>query len=418
MKLIARLIYDIGVYCYAMAIYLSSLLNNKAKKWIAGRKNIFAFIEKQLKNDETRMWVHCASLGEFEQGRPVIEQLKRDYPQVKIILTFFSPSGYEVRKNYAGADYIFYLPLDTKQNAYRFLQLIQPWLVIFVKYEFWYHYLDELHQRKIPSILISASFREKQSFFRWYGKFFQLLNYYDHLFVQNNHSRELINKAGIFNVTVSGDTRFDRVVFAATNAPHFPLIENFLYGKKALIAGSTWPEDEKIIAAYYHQSQPPFPLIIAPHEIDDKHIEDIEQLFERNTIRYSQLMPAQVISKRVLIIDNIGMLASLYQYGVVAWIGGGFNTGIHNILEAAVFGLPVAFGPKYHKFYEALTLMKLGGAFCINNLKGFSLLMEKIADENYRLTVSKIVKDFVYQNVGATDVIMQYIQENRFLTIA
>ena len=357
------LLYNIFLLLYRAGIGCYSLFNSKAKKWIEGRKQWPLKMIAALHPDEKRIWFHCSSLGEFEQGRPLIESLKQKYPQYKIVITFFSPSGYEVQKNYAGADYVFYMPLDNKRNAKRFIKLINPSLAVFVKYEFWYHYLEELHTKKIPTIIISAAFRKEQTFFSWYGKLFRsLLHCFNWIFVQDEQSKKLLEGIGFDkNVSVSGDTRYDRVSAIAKNKKDLPLAEKFKDNHKLLIAGSTWPDDEKILKACLSVLPDDWKLIIAPHEIDEAHIQSIQSLFINENVLYSSLIKNEnSFDKKVLIIDNIGLLSSLFAYGEIAFIGGGFQKGgIHNVLEPAVFGFPVIFGPVFEKFVEAKKLAEL-----------------------------------------------------------
>lgn len=402
-------LYNLSILSYYWLIRVASLFHKKAKFWVNGRKNLFKDIESKLKNNTKNLvWFHCASLGEFEQGRPVMEKLKANKPSVKILLTFFSPSGYEIRKNYTGADYIFYLPIDTPKNANRFINLIQPQAAFFVKYEFWFNYLQELKKRNIPVYLISGIFRPEQHFFKWYGTWFKnKLDSFEYFFVQNENSKKLLNGIGYNNVSISGDTRFDRVYEISKNTSDIKFINEFSNNKKILVAGSTWPDDEKILAAINY-SKYGFKLIIAPHEIGESHINNIESLFKKeNTIRYSKTNANNCAEKNILIIDNIGMLSSLYKYGNMAYIGGGFGTGIHNILEAATFGLPVIFGPNYSKFNEAIELISLGGAFSIENQNELEATFTKLCDENTNHSCSKICSDYVQNNIGATEIILK-----------
>jgi 3-deoxy-D-manno-octulosonic-acid transferase len=381
--------------------------NTKAKLWLKGRKNIFDRITSILKPSEKRIWVHASSLGEFEQGRPVIEKLKELRPDYKIVLTFFSPSGYEIRKDYKGADYIFYLPLDTRENAARFIDLVKPEKVIFIKYEFWYNYLTAIKYRRIPLYLVSANFRKEQHFFKWYGGWFRELLYnFEHIFVQNERSANLLKSININCITIAGDTRFDRVYSIATSSRELPEVKNFVGSTFCLIAGSTWEPDEELLIKYLNETSHPVKMIIAPHEIKEAAIEGMIGKLNKKTVRYSQLKNTG--NADVLIIDNIGMLSSLYRYGKVAYIGGGFGKGIHNILEAATFGLPVIFGPNYHKFQEAVNLSKAGGAFPIIDypvLKStLDDLIEDTAKNNY---CSEISRKFVENNLGATNIILE-----------
>ena len=385
---------------------------------IAGRKNLFENLKHQLKNSALRtpdsqlIWFHCASLGEFEQGRPLMEKIKNQQPDVKILLTFFSPSGYEIRKNYAGADFIFYLPMDTPSNAKKFVEIVNPQRVFFVKYEFWFNYLSELKNRNIPTYLVSGIFREDHHFFKRTGAWFRKqLSAFTHFFLQDERSVELLNLIGYKNTTLAGDTRFDRVFEVAKNVKQIDLVKQFVGSYKIIIAGSSWLEDEKIISNFRFQISD-FKLIIAPHEIDEKHLTSIEAEFiplSRGAgvcLRYSLANENNIKDAQILIIDNIGLLSSLYQYGTIAFIGGGFGKGIHNILEAATFGLPVIFGPKYQKFAEAKELIKLGGAFSINDVSEFEKVMSLLSDEQVLKTASQISRMYVQGRVGATEKIL------------
>ncbi len=427
--------YNIGIFFYRLSIFIASFFNEKAKKWIAGRRDVFEKIEEKFNNQRTAnneqiIWFHCASLGEFEQGRPLIEKLKTENSKLKILVTFFSPSGYEIRKNYKGADYVFYLPMDSKANAEKFLEIINPSIAVFVKYEFWFHYLSELNKRRVPTFLISANFREEQIFFKWYGSFFrQMLKFFTHIFVQNENSKKLLEKINIQNVSVSGDTRFDRVFSTMQASEEIPLIEKFKNGKKLLIAGSTWEEDEKIISNLKSQISPQndgvrnfvrtnLKLIIAPHEVNEKNIQRIVGLFP-NSIRYSHLTTTnneQQITNSCLIIDNVGMLSRLYRYGDIAYVGGAFGKSLHNILEPAAFGLPVLFGPNHQKFREAAELIEKGGAFSIANSKELNKKIKFLLHDEMILKIaSEMSRNFVRSNIGATQKIMEKIQKILFL---
>ncbi len=399
---------------------MASLFNKKAKKWVTGRKNIFKHLENAISTGEKIIWVHCASLGEFEQGRPVIERLKTKYPEHKILLTFFSPSGYEVQKNYKNADWVFYLPLDGPRNAKRFLEIVDPSLVIFVKYEFWYYYLKKTKYRNVPLILISALFREDMSFFKWYGAMQRkILSRFNHLFVQNIASKKLIDDIGLSAIcTVSGDTRFDRVIEIAGSSRPLPLIEKFIAGNKVLVAGSTWKNDEELLQQISNfLSLNNIKLIIAPHEINTGHIEDIQSLFP-GSILYSSLGSASETTSSVLIIDNIGMLSTLYKYAWCSYIGGGLNrSGVHNVVEAAVYNNPVFFGPYYEKYREATELVSLQGAFAISNKDEFIEHLNKfINNPAYCKETGEKAGNYVRSNGGAVDIILDFIQENRLLT--
>ncbi len=387
------------------------MFNSKAKLWVTGRaKQELALRQAKYKIQNTKykiIWFHCASLGEFEQARPLIEAIKLN-PKSIIVLTFFSPSGYEIRKNYQSADYIFYLPIDTLSNARKFIETINPTAVFFVKYEFWFNYLQELKRKNIPTYLVIGIFRENHYFFKVYSSWFRKqLKCFTHFFLQDEKSVELLKSIGYTNTTFAGDTRFDRVADIAANIKSFPLIEQFKQDKKILIAGSSWREDEDIIAQFKLGS---LKLIIAPHEIDENHIKSILELFKSSTIvRYSQANEVNVKAAEGMIIDNIGMLSSLYQYGAIAYIGGGFGKGIHNILEAATFGLPTIFGPNYQKFNEAKELIHLGGAFSITNHTEFENTMQLLSDKSVLKTASHQSKQYVQNRVGATSKILNSI---------
>ena len=406
------IIYNLFVTCYWGAIYVASFFGNpKAKLWIEGRKNSFQNLRTQLKPEHHRIWVHAASLGEFEQGRPLIEKIKEQHPEVQIFLTFFSPSGYEVRKNYCGADYIFYLPMDSKRNAQRFIDLVNPQKVLFIKYEFWYHYLSALKKRNIPVYLCSANFRENQMFFKWWGGWYRkLLHFFSHFFVQTATSKQLLESIGLSNLTITGDTRFDRVYAIASQAREIPDLKTFVGESQCFIAGSTWEPDEELITRYINETTRPVKYILAPHEIQTTHIERLEKSIKKRTIRFSNKDNASLSDYDVLIIDNIGMLSSLYRYGKVGYIGGGFGKGIHNILEAAVFGLPVLFGPNHLKFQEAIDLIQEGAAFPINTYDDLKTKLDELFGNAETLDMTgKIAASFVKRNIGATEKIMKQI---------
>lgn len=366
--------------------------------------------------------MHCASLGEFEQGRPVLEGLKNEFPHYKIVLTFFSPSGYEIRKNYAGADWIFYLPMDGKRNAERFVQLVNPSLVIWVKYEYWFHYLTTLKKRSIPVLLVSGIFRESQPFFKWYGGMWKkILDSFEHLFVQTAHSKALLKNAGLDEtVTVSGDTRFDRVTDIAENFSPLPqAIIDFCKGYTTIVAGSTWDDDEAELI-HYVKAHPELRFIVAPHEVDAENIKDVQKEFQ-DSVLYSEInkgLSSTGKNINVLIIDNIGMLSRLYHYATITYVGGGFNdSGIHNVLEAAVYGKPVIFGPVYEKFAEAKGLVECGGAFSIESAVELEKRLSDLLSDPAKLEASsKAARDFVYGHRGATKTILGYIYEKRLLT--
>jgi 3-deoxy-D-manno-octulosonic-acid transferase len=393
-------------------ICLAALWNKKAKEWIRGRKNLFDELQKKISPTDKIIWMHCSSAGEFEQGKPIIEQLKKEYPAYKILVSFFSPSGYRVATNYKNADIITYLPLDTKQNAKRFIQLINPELAIFVKYEFWYHHLSAAAFRHIPLLLISAVFRKDQGFFKWYGRFYkQMLFLFRHIFVQDEASLNLLKEASVQHCSISGDTRFDRVKQVEDNAIEIPFVKDFIGMNKVIVAGSTWSDDEQLLSQY-----PNTKLIIAPHEINESHLEQIEKQF-KNSVRYSQWQNAYG-PEQTLIIDNVGMLSKLYQYATIAYIGGGFTKdGIHNILEAAVYGKPVLFGPNYKKYREAKELIEAGGAFSIANADELKTRLNHLLNNTEQLQPAGFnAQNYVQKNTGATQKIVQFIQEKRLLT--
>jgi 3-deoxy-D-manno-octulosonic-acid transferase len=425
--------YNIFLLFLRAGIHIASLFDGKARKWVAGRKNIFRQIENAVADNENIIWVHCASLGEFEQGRPIMEMFKAQGTSHKILLTFFSPSGYEVQKNYKGADWVFYLPMDGPRNAKRFLEIVKPVLVIFVKYEFWYYYLKKIKYREIPLLLVSALFRKDMSFFKWYGGLQRkMLSRFDHLFVQNEDSKKLIDDIGLADIcSVSGDTRFDRVIEIAEKFQSIPVIERFIGNSKVFVAGSTWKEDEEVLQkAFTSLNNDSLKLIIAPHEINEAHLNDLSKLFP-NSITFSELsasdsrFPIVIASKakqhdsQVLIIDNIGMLSRLYWYGHIAFIGGGFKPmGVHNVLEAAVYGKPVLFGPFYKKYTEAVDLVKTRGAFVVNDPVELTNAIENFMKNSNGVyeVASEASKNYVWKNKGATEKIIQFIQEKRLLT--
>lgn len=402
-------LYNLSIIFYRILIEIASLFSPKAKLWVRGRKNIWKQIGEIIDPAEKKAWFHVSSLGEFEQGRTLIEAFRKEYPETKILLTFFSPSGYEVRKNYEHADYIFYLPSDTSGNAKRFMKLVNPSIVFFVKYDFWFNYIRCIAEQKIPLIYISALFRQKQHFFKWYGKWFRKhLQKVTHFYVQNPQSEELLRRIGIKQVTVSGDTRFDRVYSITQNVKAFPDILKFCGGSQVIVAGSTWPQDEAILIPFINSKKSPFKFIIAPHLVDKAHIEAIAEKIQVSYLLYSDLGKTMIENAEVLIIDCIGILSHLYQYGHIAYIGGGFGSGIHNIQEPATFGMPVVFGPKYHKFREAIDLIGEGGAFCILNTNDFERIIQKFASNHEALKrSSEITRNYIMKNIGATGMIMR-----------
>ncbi|HEY0244723.1 MAG TPA: glycosyltransferase N-terminal domain-containing protein [Mucilaginibacter sp.] len=401
-----RALYNLGLRLYFLAIYVASFFSKKANLWINGRKGQY------VSPIAESIWFHLASLGEFEQGRPVLEQMRDLYPAKKIVITFFSPSGYEIRKNTPLADAVYYLPLDTAKNAHNFINIIQPTIAVFTKYEYWYHFFNELHQRQTPLYIISGIFRPGQVFFKWYGGLHRkILSFVTVFFVQDEQSQKLLQQIGIEKVTVSGDTRFDRVWANARQPKPIPFISEFKNGQQLFIAGSTWPQDEELIAALV-KDYPTLKFIIAPHEITEEKIDRLTDLLPaKSTARYSLLTTHHSpLTAQTLIIDNIGMLSSLYQYGDIAYIGGGFGAGIHNTLEAAAFGLPVIFGPNYNKFKEAKDLINLNAGFTVNNAAGLSQVTSSlIANEQFYTATCQTVKQYVNEHTGATKTIIDYI---------
>ncbi|MBI9068045.1 MAG: 3-deoxy-D-manno-octulosonic acid transferase [Salinivirgaceae bacterium] len=400
-------LYNLGIRLYVFAIRIASLFNSKAKLWIDGRKNSFENLKSDFQDNPKVLWFHVSSLGEFEQGRPVIEAVKKKYPDYKILLTFFSPSGYEIRKNYSGADFIYYLPVDTKQNAKQFLEIVNPTIAFFVKYEYWFHYLKQLNNKKIPTYIFSAIFRENQLFFKPQGKWYRkMLSFFKVLYVQNDRSKELLKTIGIQNVVIAGDTRFDRVFDISQQKKDLPLIEKFAQNSKVIVAGSTWEKDEELISDYI-EAHKEIKWIIAPHEIHESHIEKIEKLLKNKCLRYSGATQDNILSVNVLIIDSIGLLSSLFKFGHVAYIGGGFGSGIHNTLEAATYGIPVLFGPNYKNFQEACDLIEKNAGFSINNSSEFiSALNSLFTDEILRNEAGNAAINYVNSMRGGTKIIL------------
>lgn len=405
-------LYTIFVYLYGFAIRIASLFNTKAALWVNGRKTFFQKLNVDFKNRNSKeivVWVHCASLGEFEQGRTIIEKIKKEKAGVKILLTFFSPSGFEIRKNYNQADYVYYLPLDTPAAANQFVRLVKPNVAIFVKYEFWFNYLNELKKQGVPTYLVSGIFRSNHYFFKPYGSWFRKqLSVFTHFYLQDVGSEKLLNGIGYTNTTVAGDTRFDRVVEISKNVKQIDFVKQFVGSGKVIIAGSTWDVDVDILTSLNFGS---YKLIVAPHEVSESTVQSAIQKIKstQSNIKilcYSQLNQQTDLNADVLIIDNVGMLSSLYQYGTIAYIGGGFGKGIHNILEAATFGLPVVFGPNYQKFNEAKDLIQKGGAFSIATADEFKKRIVLLTDTDALKKASLVAKQYVESNAGATEKIV------------
>ncbi len=405
-----KIIYNIGIVLFAGLARLAAPFNVKVRQWVAGQNKWIDKLRNKIVPEAEYIWIHCASLGEFEQGRPVIETLKKEKHNIKIILTFFSPSGYEVRKNYRMADIICYLPVDTPRNAKRFISLVQPSTVIFVKYEFWNNYLTEVSRKKIPLYLISGIFKKDQHFFKWYGGFFRrILKKFTWLFVQDQYSYELLGTLGLKNASVAGDTRFDRVAEILKASKDIPVFENFRGTEKLFIAGSSWKKDEEIIAAYINRYPGKMKWVFVPHEINNSNIERLEHLFNVKCVRFS-CYNKDTSDARVLIIDNIGILSSAYRYAYIAEVGGGFGKGIHNILEPACWGIPVLFGPNHKRFREAVELIRLGGACSFRKHEDFEQAIEQwLTDEMAYKKAASAAGKFVKENTGATRKIMQQI---------
>lgn len=403
-------LYNLGILLFSLMAGIFSIFNSKAKLFVKGRKNWEKRIAEKINQSDRNIWIHCASLGEFEQGRPVIEAIRAAHPELRIVITFFSPSGYEIRKNYPVADCILYLPSDTAWNAERFIKLVNPEFVIFVKYEFWHNYISALYRNKIPLYLISSIFRPDQHFFKWYGKFFRsILKKFEMIFVQDQRSADLLSGIGLKNILVAGDTRFDRVIQLTTGAKDIPQLEKFRGDEKLFLAGSSWSQDEEIIARYINQFPDKMKWVFAPHEIHKTNIDRLEKLFKVKVVRYSGF-DTYSADARVMIIDNIGMLSSAYRYAYIAAIGGGFGKGIHNILEPACWGIPVMFGPRHEKFREAVDLINEKGAFSFNSLSEFSEILDSwLEDEEFYLRSAEQASYYIKKNIGATGIILTRI---------
>jgi len=441
--------YNIIIYIYLFGVAIASLFNKKVKKMWQGEREAFDVLRSKVDPNAQYVWFHAASLGEFEQGRPIMERLRKEHPEYKILLTFFSPSGYEVRKNYDGADIICYLPLDTPLNARRFLRTIRPVMAFFIKYEFWYNYLHILKHRGIPTYSVSSIFRDGQIFFCWYGhQYGRVLKCFTHFFVQNEKSRQLLAGIGITNVSISGDTRFDRVLEIKQQAKELDIVEAFVEDafrslgvqecrsadnslasnsaiessnsstrqlvnsstKKIFVAGSSWQPDEEIFIKYFNE-HPDWKLIIAPHVIGESHLQQIIKQLDMPVVRYTQTTPEEARNARCLIIDCFGLLSSIYNYGTVSYVGGGFGVGIHNVLEAAVWNIPVIFGPNNARFAEAQALKANGGGIDITDYDSFAAVMDGfIADEASLQKAGEAAGNYVKQNAGATDVVVKGVK--------
>ena len=404
-------LYNLGISLYAGGIRLAAPWHGKARLWSEGRRNIFKRMEAAVRPSDRIVWVHAASLGEFEQARPIIERLRAEYPEYKILLTFFSPSGYEIRKNYEGADYVFYLPADTPSNARRFLDIVHPEIAIFIKYEFWINLLTELRRRKVRSYIVSAIFRRNSVFFRPYGTMWrQALETFDTLFVQNTESKKLLAEIGFDNVVVAGDTRFDRVAQIAAAAQRVETIERFRGDVRLFVAGSTWGPDEEILLPLVN-ANPEVKFVIAPHGMDEGRIARLMREVKGGAVRYTQCDAATRFDDvQVLILDTMGILSSVYGSATWAYIGGGFGVGIHNTLEAATFGLPIAFGPNYSKFKEARDMVSLGCAASVHTADELAAWFAPLRDDEEALhRASRTAKDYTARNQGATGIILHSI---------
>ena len=403
--------YNLGIYLYLMGVAIASLFSKKVKKMWKGEREAVKLVRSRLDPQAEYIWFHAASLGEFEQGRPIMEALRRQHPEYKILLTFFSPSGYEVRKDYDGAYIICYLPLDTPLNARRFLRTIRPVMAFFIKYEFWYNYLHILRHRNVPVYSVSSIFRPDQVFFKWYGReYAHVLKCFTHFYVQNETSRQLLASIGIDSVSIIGDTRFDRVLQIKENAKQLPIIEAFANGHNTFVAGSSWQPDEQIFIPYFDRHRD-WKMVIAPHVIGEDHLAQIEaRLQGRKVVRYTQATPQTAADADVIIIDCFGLLSSIYRYGQIAYVGGGFGVGIHNVLEAAVWGMPVIFGPNNSRFIEAQGLKAALGGFDISNAANFDTLATKLINsKTYLEETSKNAANYVGENAGATQKLLSDI---------
>ena len=402
--------YDLAIALYDLGVHLAAPFSRKPRKMMKGHWIAYEILRQRLEKDVRYIWFHAASLGEFEQGRPLIEAIRARYPEYGILLTFFSPSGYEVRKNYRGADVVCYLPFDKRRNVRKFLDIVNPCMAFFIKYEFWKNYLDELHKRGIPVYSVSSIFRRGQIFFKWYGGTYRnVLHDFTHLFVQNELSKRFLAKIGIDRVTVVGDTRFDRVLQIRKEAKELPLVERFKNGATTLIAGSSWQPDEDLFIDYFNR-HPEIKMIIAPHVIDENHLVEITAKLKRPYVLYTRADERNIEKADCLIVNCFGLLSSIYRYGEIAYIGGGFGVGIHNTLEAAVYGIPVLFGPKYHIFQEAVELIQTGGAYSIKNGEELAALLDRLlTDEAFRRQTGEQAGTYVTGRAGATEKILGMI---------
>ncbi len=402
--------YQVAIYLYLCGVAVASIFSKKVKKMWRGERQALDILKSKVNPNHQYIWFHAASLGEFEQGRPLIERIRADYPEYKILLTFFSPSGYEVRKNYEHADIVCYLPIDTIRNARRFLRTVRPCMAFFIKYEFWYNYLHILKHRNVPVYSVSSIFRENQIFFRWYGKSYAgVLRCFTHFFVQNEKSKHLLHTIGVDTVDVVGDTRFDRVLQIKEKAQQLPIVEAFKADKKVFVAGSSWAPDEDIFIPFMNECKD-WKMIIAPHVISEEHLKRIEEKCKGKTVRYTATTPEEAAQAQCLLIDCFGLLSSVYHYGEVAYVGGGFGVGIHNVLEAVVWKMPVLFGPNHQRFQEAQELIKAKGGFEITDSSSFARKMQQFMTQQEYLRLSgEAAGSYVESKAGATHKILKQI---------
>jgi len=399
-----RIIYKLGLRIYFLLVLLAAPFHIKARRWLKGRSGIWKRIKRNPPGDKKVFWFHCSSLGEFEQGRPLMEEIREKEPECYIILTFFSPSGYELRKNFRIADVVTYLPLDTRFNAWRFINLVKPDVAYFIKYEFWYYFLRTLYKKNIPAYLVSAKFREEQTFFKWYGGWYRkFLRFFRYFYVQDETSKKLLSQLGFNNADITGDTRFDRVFQISELSRDYPDVLDFKQNKKVIIAGSTWEKDEEILIKYINCSKDDVKFILAPHEINSKKIYRLLEQIDLPVVRFTDEDKGGYARAKVLLIDTIGHLSSIYKYGDIAYIGGGFGKGIHNTLEAATYGLPVVFGPNYHKFREAIDMLECNAAFSVNTYSDLLKVFNNfIGNEETLRHSSSAAKNYVRSKLGAT----------------
>lgn len=410
-----RFVYNLFIFLYQNSIRIAVFFgNDKAKKWLKGRADVFSKLKSVIREEDKTVWFHCASLGEFEQGRPLIEAIRKSYPDHKILLTFFSPSGYEVRKDYPLADHVFYLPADTKRNARRFVDIVRPRLVFFIKYEFWFNYMNELYKRKIPYFMVSVIFRPSQHFFSFWGSWFRRqLRKITYLFVQEEQSLALLERFKLYHADIIGDTRFDRVAELANAKKEFPNVERFIRETPVVVAGSTWPADEEKLAGLMQQADLDLKLIIAPHQVGEEHMEQLKKRFKEFGVEvYSNATQSSLVHVRVLLIDTIGFLSYLYRYATFVYIGGGFGAGIHNLLEAATYGKPVIFGPNHEKFKEAVDLKENGGGFAVSSTDELiSVSRNLLADHTKCEESAGTAKEYVLSHTGATQKVLEKVKE-------